>query len=347
QQLVLVQLWDDAYFDGASWVGPTWSISAEWLAYLLFPVAALVLFRMRRLPLVVLAGGALVLMLPITWAYLSAGSSYFPWSWSVRILCGFGAGALAYLVVRRLHWTSRARLGASAVAAALPVVMAAGLLLGELAGPGRGGAVILLFPLLVGALAVADRGPAALLSTPLLTYGGRLSYGLYLVHIPLFEIYWLAMRRFAWLAPHTALAHVIGGFVLLATLGAAALTYHLVEEPSRRRLRALTPVVERLPMRTARKLGILPARQITLPAVAVTADDALATAAARFAAKRQALAAGRSDELQPEPRHAASALAAALVKAQQRRAAHRSEMDLWADYERAEYIRGGYLHAGN
>jgi hypothetical protein len=39
-------------------------------------------------------------------------------------------------------------------------------------------------------------------------------------------------------------------------------------------------------------------------------------------------------------------LATALVKAQRRRAAHRSEMDLWADYERAEYIRGGYLHAG-
>jgi peptidoglycan/LPS O-acetylase OafA/YrhL len=352
QQLVLVQLWDDAYFDGASWVGSTWSISAEWLAYLLFPVAALVLFRMRRLPLLVLAGGAMVLMLPMTWAYLSAGSSYFPWSWLVRILCGFGAGALAYLVVRRLHWTSRARLGASAVAAALPVVMAAGLLLGELAGPGRGGAVILLFPLLVAALAVADRGPAALLSTPVLVYGGRLSYGLYLVHIPLFEVYWLAMRRFAWLAPHTALAHVVGGFVLLATLGAAALTYHLVEEPSRRRLRTLTPVVERLPVRAARKLGILRARPITLPAVAATTDDALATAAARFAAKRQALAAARSDELQPEPRHAASALrpatlAAALVKAQQRRAAHRSEMDLWADYERAEYIRGGYLHAGN
>jgi hypothetical protein len=233
------------------------------------------------------------------------------------------------------------------VAAALPVVMAAGLLLGELAGPGRGGAVILLFPLLVAALAVADRGPAALLSTPALVYGGRLSYGLYLVHIPLFEVYWLAMRRFAWLAPHTALAHVVGGFVLLATLGVAALTYHLVEEPSRRRLRTLTPAMERLPGRAARKLPILRARPITLPAVAATTDDALATAAARFAAKRQALAAARSDEQQPEPRHAASALATALVKAQQRRAVHRSEMDLWADYERAEYIRGGYLHAGN
>lgn len=353
QQLVLVQLWDDAFFDGASWVGSTWSTSAEWLAYLLFPAAALVLHRMRRLPVVVLACCSLLLMVPMTWAYLASGSPYFPWSWLVRILCGFGAGALAYLVVRRLRVTATARRVASVVAAVLPVVIAAGLLLGELAGPGRGGAVIALFPVLVAALAMADRGPAMLLSTRALGYGGRLSYGLYLVHIPLFEVYWFALERSPWLAPQTWQAHVVGVAVLLATVGVAALTYHLVEEPSRRRLRAIAPAVERLPLRVAVALRILRARPVTLPDVAASSDGALATAAARFAAKRKALAraGGWSDEPSSQPRHAASALrpatlATALVNAQQRRAAHRREMDLWADYERAEYIRSGYLHAG-
>ena len=42
QQLLMVQMWNNQYLDGASWVGPTWSLSAEWLAYMLFPVAALV-----------------------------------------------------------------------------------------------------------------------------------------------------------------------------------------------------------------------------------------------------------------------------------------------------------------
>ncbi len=354
QQLVLVQLWDDPYFDGASWVGSTWSISAEWLAYLLFPVAALVLHRMRGLPVIVLACGSLLLMLPMTWAYLATGSPYFPWSWLVRILCGFGAGALAYLAVRRLRWTSTVRRGAAALAAALPVVMAAGLLLGELAGPGRGGAVILLFPVLVAALAMADRGPAMLLSTPAFVYGGRLSYALYLVHIPLFEIYWLALQRYPLLAPETVLAHGVGGQVLLATLVVAALAYHLVEEPSRRGLRAFTPALERMPVRIALALGILHARPVALPDVAATMDGALATAAARFAAKRKARArlGGWAEEILPEPRHAASqlrpaTLATALAKAQHRRAAHRSELDLWADYDRAEYIRNGYLNVGN
>ena len=109
---------------------------------------------------------AVAAMSPMAWAYLSTGSPYFDWSWLVRILSGFGAGVLAYLAVRRLRASGAAasRPGApaaSVLAAALPVLIAAGLLAGELLGPGRGGAVIVLFPLLVGALAVADRGPGA------------------------------------------------------------------------------------------------------------------------------------------------------------------------------------------
>ena len=105
QQLFLVQLWDDEFLDGASWVGATWSISAEWLAYLLFPVAALVFFRLRNLPLVVLGVGATALMLPIASAYATVGHPYHEWSWLTRILCGFAAGVLVHLVVTRIPRT--------------------------------------------------------------------------------------------------------------------------------------------------------------------------------------------------------------------------------------------------
>ena len=65
RQLAGVQMWDHAYLDGASWVGPTWSLSAEWLAYLLFPVAALGFHRLRRLPAwVLLLAAAVALMTP-------------------------------------------------------------------------------------------------------------------------------------------------------------------------------------------------------------------------------------------------------------------------------------------
>ena len=48
RQIFLVQLWFQPFFDGSSWDGPAWSISAEWLAYLLFGVLVLVLFRMAQ-----------------------------------------------------------------------------------------------------------------------------------------------------------------------------------------------------------------------------------------------------------------------------------------------------------
>ncbi len=245
QQLVLVQLWDAAYFDGVSWVGSTWSISAEWLAYLLFPVAALVFHRLRDLPVALLAAGSLALMTPIAWAYLLTGSPYHPWSWAVRVLCGFGAGVLAHLVVRKLRAngrpSDRVRRGASAIAAALPLAAAAGLLAGELIGPGRGGAVLVVFPVLVGALALADRGPAMLLARPWAVYGGRISYSLYLVHIPMFELFWLSQEHAPQLLGRDSTAGLVVGLaVLLATVPVAALVHGLVEEPARLRLGRLS-----------------------------------------------------------------------------------------------------------
>ncbi|GAY09190.1 acyltransferase [Pseudonocardia sp. N23] len=250
RQLLLVQLWDRPYFDGASWVGPTWSISAEWLAYLLFPPAALFFHRLRRLPRPVLALGTVALMAPIAASYLVIGSPYFPWSWLVRILCGFGAGVLVFLVVRRIRATTRTRWVASRIADASAVLIVVGLCVGELAGPGRGGAVIVLFPVLVGALAIADGGLARLLSTRAFGYGGRASYSLYLVHIPMFEVYWLAMAYFPTLTGPTVVAHVIGGLVLLATFPVAALLHRVVEVPGSRAVRSHLPSFLREPLTT-------------------------------------------------------------------------------------------------
>src|SRR5690606_41972744 len=129
----------------------------------------------------------------------------------------------------------------------------------------RGGGVMLLFPLRVAALAGADRGPAMLLSTPALVHGGRLSYALYLVHIPLFEVYWLALERFPVLAPNTALAHVVGIQVLFAAVGVSALVYRMDEEPSRRGRRGLAPAVGRLGVRGASAQGDRRARPGAVP----------------------------------------------------------------------------------
>jgi peptidoglycan/LPS O-acetylase OafA/YrhL len=333
QQLLMVQMWNNPFLDGASWVGPTWSLSAEWLAYVLFPVTALVFFRMRNLPVVVLALSSLALMTPIAWAYLSTGSPYYPWSWVVRVLCGFGAGVLAYLVVRRLRDGEPVRRRVSVLAAAVPLAIAVGLVAGEVAGPGRGGAVIVLFPVLVAALALADRGPVMVLAQPWAVHGGRISFSLYLVHIPIFEVWWTFLSHFDVARSHPVLAYVSAVVVLLSTLAVAAVAYRFVEEPARRRMR-------RVQLLTARR------RAVRRPDTPTASDDRPVRARELVAAHRAAYDAVPEAEpafVPPEPRHAASSerqptLAAALVHAQRRRPAHRAE--LVAALDRAEDVRG-------
>ncbi len=341
QQLFMVQMWDNEFLDGASWVGSTWSISAEWLAYLLFPVAALVFFRLRNLPLLVLGAGALVLMLPIASSYATVGHPYYEWSWVTRILCGFAAGVLVQLVVARLPRTEPVRRAASRLSVVLPVLIGAGLWFGELLGPGRGGMVIIWFPLLVGAIALADRGPALVLSRPAMVHGGRVSYSLYLVHIPMLELLWLAQAYVPALRGGMT-GHVVAAVVVLTTYPVAAAAFRWVEEPARRRLRRVSFRGVTLPRPSLLRPSARRAQGTTnRPAPAgrpLPADPALP------AAREQA-----GGYVPPAPRHAAGpsrqpTLAAALVHAQGRRPAHRA--DGWGTLERVVRVRSAVSHAG-
>ena len=110
RQFLLVQLWFQPYFDGSSWDGPAWSISAEWLAYLLFGALVLVIFRIARATrargLIYLAVAA---SLPPVLLLMATGLFYTPWSWLLRIVMQFTAGALVCAAVRKLQPTDRAR----------------------------------------------------------------------------------------------------------------------------------------------------------------------------------------------------------------------------------------------
>jgi peptidoglycan/LPS O-acetylase OafA/YrhL len=102
--VLLVQLWFQPFFDDSSWDGPAWSISAEWLAYLLFGLLVLVIFRMARgtraRNLMWLAVAA---SLPPVVSLLVTGQFYTPWSWLPRIVMQFTAGALVAAAVSRLQ----------------------------------------------------------------------------------------------------------------------------------------------------------------------------------------------------------------------------------------------------
>ncbi len=243
RQLFMVQLWFEPFFDGTSWDGPAWSISAEWLAYLLFGVIILVIFRMSRVTrartLLVLA---FVAALPPTLLLLASGHFYTPWSWLPRIVAQFVAGALACAAVRRLQLGRRAQqiAGVSAVLLAAAMV---GILYYYDAHPvagmiDPGGLVDVLFMPLVVTLAIGVGTLPALLSTRLLVYGGQISFSLYMVHEIVHTSWNWAVQEYQIDLPKSVQKVVVVGLILAAVAGAVAL-YHGVEEPARRWMRRM------------------------------------------------------------------------------------------------------------
>ncbi len=246
RQILLVQLWFQPYFDGSSWDGPAWSISAEWLAYLLFGLLILVIFRVKQATrarsLVWLAFGA---SLPPVALLLASGQFYTPWSWLPRIVTQFAAGALACAAVRRLRPTGRTR----RVAGYLSVLVTAavvGILYLLDAHPlsgvqDIGGVVDVLFVPLVITLAIGAGSLPGLLSTRLMVFGGQISFCLYMVHELVHTAWGWAVEEFELpLGDFPWKWNVVG--LLAVAVGAATLLYHLVEEPARRWMRRMVDV---------------------------------------------------------------------------------------------------------
>jgi peptidoglycan/LPS O-acetylase OafA/YrhL len=247
RQMFMVQMWTQPYFDGSSWVGPAWSISAEWVAYTLFPLTALVYYRLGRLPGPLLAALAVLAVTPVAVISGVTGNPYFPYSWLVRIGVGFTSGVLVYLAVRHVPLTDRVRRGAAWLTVLVLAAILAGLFVGDsmigmYEGDGEhGGMVMVLFPVLVGALALSvGRGPARVLSYDWAVHGGRISYSLYLVHIPVFEVIWTLMIRYRVIGPDSPGGVALAFAGLVAAFVAAHLLWRFVEEPARQRMRLLT-----------------------------------------------------------------------------------------------------------
>lgn len=239
EQMLMAQLWHRSSFVGSSWVAPAWSISAEWAAYSLFPLLTLVLWRLRNAsPLVT---GALSVLSMVPWAVTLEHAVSYQFSWAVRIAGGFAAGAFLCLAVRHIPRTERVdRIAARVVVLATAAMLL--LLWADSAKPGStngGGLAVLTFPVLVGALALTTRGAGRWLSTDVMVLGGKISFALYLVHMPVFEIGQALMDWFPRLAPGTRLGTLLLPCLLLTAVGLAYLAHRFVEERSRVALRAL------------------------------------------------------------------------------------------------------------
>jgi peptidoglycan/LPS O-acetylase OafA/YrhL len=213
----------------AEWNGPSWSLSAEWFAYLAFPVFAWIDLKLARRPfaLLILAGA---LFLALDQLYLALfGDTVVHAELNVgvlRILPEFLYGIALYRLGERVTLSPRLAIAAAWVAAIMLLALmhfeADDRLVVAAAGP-----LMLALALLSKA---AAEGPMA---RPLMLLGGEASYALYLLHMPML---------IAWKGVVSTLTgqdskYVLDWWevgVLLAISTAAAIALHLlVEGPAR------------------------------------------------------------------------------------------------------------------
>ncbi|MBT8159188.1 MULTISPECIES: acyltransferase [Arthrobacter] len=240
KQLLMVHLWFQPTTDGASWFGPGWTVSAEWLAYLAFPLLALPLFRLRTLhPLAAMAASIVVLLPTAAWGPdLPVDSGAQPFHWLLRIACCFTSGAFACLATRN---ADRLKLNPALAGRGAVLLGTAVVIFLALAGkPGPGRLAVLAFPLLIALLSLARGRLNAALSARWLQFGGRSSYSLYLVHMFfIYLFYWINRDWPAGAAP--LMTNLLAAACLLEIAFGTWVMFKFVEEPARKRLRSMVP----------------------------------------------------------------------------------------------------------
>lgn len=237
--LTLTHAW--GVLPGTSWNHPSWSISAEWAAYLAFPLFAAAALRLRGRPALALTLGLAGLFAGYAAFESAAGfpltraTTHFGW---LRIVPPFAYGCLLHLAWRE---SARATKREAAIASVLfTAMMVTAVLVGapDAVTVAAGGGVILA---LAGLAAAGGRT----LSSPAWVWLGEVSFALYMVKAPWELAFGNLVKRGLHLPDGAAWPLWAWVLLLAGTLICAAAAHHLVERPARiwmRRLAEIRPL---------------------------------------------------------------------------------------------------------
>ena len=220
----------------AGWNHPSWSISAEWFAYLCVPLFAFVFWRLRDRPVAAVVGTAAFLTVlyfvfeqtagfPLTEATIRWGA--------LRIVPCFALGCALYLVYRK----AGAQLSAPAAGAGAAIAFV--LMMGSAALGLWDGITVLCAGALILALAALPNARAGWLASRPAVYLGEISYSVYMVCVP-WNLLAVGLAAKLTEAPDKQLQIFVWLAILALLPVVAAVSYHLVERPARQALRGLT-----------------------------------------------------------------------------------------------------------
>lgn len=219
--ILLLQNW--GFTDRLTWNDPSWSISAELGAYLLFPLLTLAI-DWRRVPSVVVTAAIVALCVLLHASMARGGAMTLGFEIArfglLRCVLEFAAGTA--ICALWLRWKQ-----APATPAAFAMLTAACLAMLWLLGLPETLAVPLLFASLLLVLALTSGMPGNPLDARWLHYLGEISYATYLGHFLLWIVFKLAFVH----DPQAVSLPSIAAYLLLVLLS-SALLYHLVERPA-------------------------------------------------------------------------------------------------------------------
>ncbi len=228
--LLLIQAW--GFAPAAAFNHPSWSISAEWFAYLTFPAFGFIAWSLRKRPWA-LAAGTIALMailypvferlagFPLTQATIDWGA--------LRIVPCFALGCAMHSL-----WKSGAVKSLRAAAVGACISGAAVLASAAFGAPDV--VSVIGFGVLILCLAgLAQHGSRFASQTPFV-YLGEISYSTYMICVPWKIIFVNAVTK-ALNLPTEKLPLGLWIIFLVSVVPLSAASYHLIEKPARERMK--------------------------------------------------------------------------------------------------------------
>lgn len=218
---------------GINWNGPTWSLSAEWFAYLTFPLFAVLALKLRRLPLVLLAIGIVAFIVSDAW-YRHAFGKVLPRAEDVM---GIARVAPEFLIGMGLYGLGR-RITATPLIAISGAVLSTVVLFTAMHFSLDDRVIVALTaPVILFVALLAKAGCEGVLASRPLVFAGEVSFALYIVHMPVLVAWKSLVSEVRGIdSGFTVGIPELAGLVLAAALVAVAM-HLLIERPGRRWIR--------------------------------------------------------------------------------------------------------------